>query len=112
MGIHESIHGKVAVLKVSGKLMGGKETKEVHEHVKGLIADKINKVVIDLSKVKWLNSSGIGMLIACYTSLCNAGGKFAIAGATEKVTSLLMITQILTIFKNYETAERAVSALS
>ena len=65
MALKEKIEENIAVLTVSGKLMGGDETREVHEKVKSLIADGLKKVVIDLSKVKWLNSSGLGMLISC-----------------------------------------------
>ena len=91
MAVKEKITGDVAVLSVSGKLMGGNETWEIHEKVKSLIADSVNKVVIDLAKVKWLNSQGLGMLMASYTSLKNAGGQLKVSGAAEKVNSLLMV---------------------
>ena len=110
MAIKEKIIGDIAVLSISGKLMGGKETLEVHEKIKGLIADKITKVVVDLSKVKWMNSRGLGILMAGHTSLSNANGSLKIAGATEKVNSLLMITQLITIFETYENADRAVAS--
>ncbi|MFC1553516.1 STAS domain-containing protein [candidate division KSB1 bacterium] len=109
MGVKEKIIEDIAVLTISGKMMGGKETNEIHEKVKSLIADEIKKVVIDLSKVRWMNSQGIGILMACHSSLTNNDGKMKIAGATEKVKSILMITQVLKIFDNYETADRAVS---
>jgi len=110
MGVKEKIVGDVAIMTLSGKLMGGKETSEVYEHLKGMVADKIRKVVVDLSKVKWLNSQGIGMLMACYTALKNVDGKLVIAGATEKVNSILMLTQLLTIFEHFDTVDRAVAS--
>lgn len=109
MSVKEKIQGDVAVLQVSGKLMGGNETKEVHEKVKSLLADGIKKIVIDVSDVKWLNSSGLGMLISCLTSVTNAEGQLKIAGATEKINSLLMITKLITVFDTYETVDRAVA---
>ncbi len=109
MAIKEKIQGDVALLQVSGKLMGGEETKEVHEKVKSLLADGIKKIVIDVSDVKWLNSSGLGMLISCLTSVTNAEGQLKIAGATEKINSLLMITKLITVFDTYETVDRAVA---
>jgi anti-sigma B factor antagonist len=109
MAVKEKIQGDVAILHLSGKLMGGNETKEVHEKVKSLLADRLKKIVIDLSKVKWLNSSGLGMLISCLTSVTNAEGKLKIAGATEKVNSLFMITKLITVFDSYETVDRAVA---
>lgn len=110
MSVKEKIVGNVAVLSISGKMMGGTETDEVHEKVKSLIADKIKRVVIDLSKVKWMNSRGIGILMACFTSLKNEDGTMKVAGATEKVNSLLMLTQIITVFDHYETVDRALAS--
>jgi len=97
-------------LHVSGNMMGGPETMALHEKVKSLGADGIKKVVIDLKDVKWMNSSGLGVLMACMTTLNNASGKLKLSSVTEKVKSLLVITQLLRIFDTYEDAERAVAS--
>ena len=110
MKIKEKIEGDVAVLTVSGNMMGGPETSALHDKVKSLIADGIKRVVIDLKGVKWMNSSGLGVLMACMTSLNNASGKLKLASVTEKVKSLLMITQLMRIFDTYENADRAAAA--
>ncbi len=111
MKIKEKIENHVAVLTLSGKMMGGPETMAVHDHVKGLISDGIKKVVIDLGDVRWMNSSGMGVLMACMTTLSNVEGKLVLARVSEKVNSLLMITQLIKIFQTYETVERAVASL-
>lgn len=111
MKIKEKIEKHVAILTLSGKMMGGPETQAVHEHIKGLISDGIKKVVIDLSDVKWMNSSGMGVLMASMTTLKNAEGKLALARVTEKVQSLLIITQLIKVFSTFETVERAVANL-
>ena len=110
MKIKESIQGKVAVLAPSGNLMGGSDTQGLHDHVKSLINDGIINVVIDLGKVKWMNSSGLGVLIASMTSLKNAEGSLKLASITNKVNSLLMITQMIRIFETYASSERAVAS--
>ncbi|RKY80869.1 anti-sigma factor antagonist [candidate division KSB1 bacterium] len=110
MQIKEEIRDDVAVLYLKGNLMGGTDSTELHEKVKSLIADKVKKVVIDLSKVKWMNSSGLGALMGCMTSLKSADGELKISGATEKIRNLFMITKLITIFDTYETAERAVAS--
>ena len=110
MAIKEKIVNDVAILTVHGNLMGGSETQELRDKVYSLIADGIIKVVVNLSKVSWINSTGLGALMACYTSLINKNGELAIAHATDKVNSLLMITQLIKIFKNYETVDRAVAS--
>lgn len=104
--------GPVTVMIVKGKLMGGPETISVHDQVKGLIEQGRKKVVIDLSHVAWMNSSGLGTMMGCLTSLKNAGGDLKLAGVTEKVKSLFMITKLITIFETYDTADEAVAAFS
>lgn len=112
MKIKEKIESHVAILSLSGKMMGGPETTLLHDKVRGLINDKITKVVIDLKGVKWINSSGLGILMATHTTLKNAGGELKLANVTEKVESLLMITQLMRIFDTYESIDRALASLT
>ena len=112
MKIKEKIENHVAILSLSGKMMGGPETTALHDHIRGLMNDGIKKVVIDLGGVKWINSSGLGVLMAAMTTLKNAEGQMKLANVTEKVESLLMITQLIRIFKTYDSIDRAVSAMS
>lgn len=109
MAVSEKIHGNVAVLKVSGKLMGGSETKEVSEKVKSLLIDGITNIVIDLGKVSWMNSTGLGVLIESRRLITEKHGNLKLSAVTEKIKSLLMITQILNLFDTYETSERALA---
>ena len=102
--------GDVTVMIVKGKLMGGPETISVHDQVKELIEQDKKKVVIDLSHVAWMNSSGLGTMMGCLTSLKNAGGDLKLAGVTEKVKSLFMITKLITIFETYDTSDEAAAA--
>jgi len=111
MAVKHKITDKAVIVTFKGKLMGGEETDECHERIKGLIQEGQSNVVIDLSSVKWMNSKGLGMLMACFTSLTNAGGNLKIAGATEKTNSLLMITKLITIFDTYPTVDEAMASL-
>jgi len=108
MNIREELKSDVAILTLRGELIGGQETIALQDHIKGLIADGIKNVVVDLAKVKWLNSSGFGVLLGGLTSLRNAGGDLKLADVTERVESLLMMTKLITIFETFETKERAV----
>ncbi|MDZ7272167.1 MAG: STAS domain-containing protein [candidate division KSB1 bacterium] len=110
MAIKEQMHGNVAVLQLKGNLMGGPETLEVHEKVKELVGKGINRVVMDLSKVKWVNSSGLGAMMGAMTTVRNAQGDLRLSGVTEKVQSLLMITKLVTIFETFQTVEEAVAS--
>ena len=89
MKIKETIHQKVAVLSLRGKLMGPPATQELNESVVALINDGVIRIVLDLSHVNWINSLGIGSIMKCLTSIRKADGHFHLAGLTEKVQSVL-----------------------
>jgi anti-sigma B factor antagonist len=110
MQIAEQKQGEVAILALKGKLMGGPETQAVHDKVKELAENGVKKVVVDLGKVKWMNSSGLGALMGSLTTMRNAGGELKLAAVTEKVQSLFMITKLITIFETFDSVEDAVSS--
>ena len=110
MRIHEKFEGKIAILVISGKLMGGPESFLLKDKIGSLITDGIINVVIDLRLVKWMNSPGLGILIGCWKMLNQAGGNLKIANATDKVNNLLMMTHVIEFFGNYTSVDRAVSS--
>ncbi len=100
------------VLEIKGNVMGGPEAAEFQEMIKNLVNEGKKNIVIDLGDVKFMNSSGLGMLISGYTSIKNAGGEFKLANATEKIQSLFVMTKLITIFENYDSVDEAVNAFS
>lgn len=110
MAVKEKMMGDIAVVRIKGKLMGGSETDECHVKVKEILAGGTRKVILDLSSVKWLNSRGLGMLMACFTSTKSAGGEFKLTGASGKVNSLFMMTKLLTVFDTYSNVDQAVGS--
>ena len=111
MEIKETIHNDIAILELSGKMMGGPETHHIHEQVKALIGRGILQVVIDLGPLQWLNSAGMGVLIASLMSVRNAGGYLVIANAGEKVYELLQMTHLHLVFQKYDSVEKAIEGL-
>ena len=110
MAIKEEMKAGISILEIKGKLMGGPETAEIHTRVKDLVENGVKKVVIDLGKVTWMNSTGLGALMSSLTTMKNADGDLKIARATDKVKSLFMVTKLITIFDRYDSVEDAVSA--
>ncbi len=110
MAIKEEMKAGVSILEIKGKLMGGDETAEIHNRVKELVANGVTKVVIDLGKVSWMNSTGLGALMSSLTTVRNAEGELKIARATDKVKSLFMVTKLITIFDSYDTVEDALKS--
>ena len=110
MQIKEQIEGDVVVLHLKGNLMGDPETTEFRDKIKNLVRDGFLKIVLDVSKVKWINSSGLGALISALTTVNNAGGDLRLSSVTEKIKSLFMITQLIKVFKVFESNERAIAS--
>ena len=104
------IRDDIAVVTLPGKLMGGPETDECHDAIKTAISNGILKAAIDMSKAEWVNSRGMGMLMACYISFLNTGGELRFGGHTAKTKSLLKMTKLDMIFKCYETIDEAIES--
>ncbi len=98
------------VIELKGNVMGGDDTKDFNELLHKLVDEGKINIVIDLSEVKFMNSSGLGMLIGGLTTMKKANGTLKLARVTEKIESLLIITKLVTIFEFYETVEEAVNS--
>lgn len=98
------------ILTFKGKAMGGPSATGLSDDIKKFIAEGKTNVVADLSKVTFMNSSGLGILISTLTSLRNAGGDLKICGASDRIESLLIVTKLITVFDHYKTQDEAVKA--
>jgi anti-sigma B factor antagonist len=99
-----------AVITLKGNVMGGPDGQQLHDQLRELVDDNKSNVVVDLSKVKFMNSSGLGMLISGMTTMRNAGGDVRLARVADRIQSLLVITKLVTVFKEYDTVEEAVKS--
>ena len=100
----------VVILEVSGKVMGGTDSDKFKSVIVGLIDEGAKKLLIDLSKVPWMNSSGVGILISAYTSMKNSGASVKFLNINERVKSILMVTKLLTVFESYYSREDALAS--
>ena len=95
------------VITLKGNVMGGPDGSKLHDTLHELQESGKTNVVVDLSKVKFMNSSGLGMLISAMTTMRNAGGDLRLAKVADRIQSLLVITKLITVFKHFETVEEA-----
>lgn len=98
------------VIEFSGNLMGGPDASKFNDDLHDLIDEGKKEVIADLSSVKFMNSSGLGILIGGLTTMRNAGGDLRIAGADKRIESLLMVTKLVTVFNSYRTVDAAVES--
>lgn len=102
----------VTVLLLNGSVMGGPDASALNDELHKLAGKNKKKIVLDLSGVQTMNSSGLGMLIGALTAVKNAGGQLKIAGASEKIENLLVITKLTTMFELFPTTHDAVGSFA
>jgi len=99
------------LIELKGNVMGGDDTKEVNDLLHKLIDEGKTRVIVDLGDVKFMNSSGLGMLIGGLTTMKKANGHYKLAKVTDKIESLLIITKLITIFEHYDSVDAALESL-
>jgi anti-sigma B factor antagonist len=102
----------IVVLELSGPLQMGVECKRLELALDQLISDKQTRVVIDLSNVTKLDSSGLGKLVNCFSRLKTAGGALRLTGVTGMMDGVLRLTHADRFLKAYPTALEAADSFS
>ena len=100
------------IIELKGNVMGGDDTKEFNDLLHKLLDEDKKNIVVDLAEVKFMNSSGLGMLIGGLTTMKKENASLKLARTTEKIESLLVITKLITIFESYDSVEEAVKSFS
>ncbi len=102
--------GDVAILDMDGEVRIGDSATALRSAIRDLVAGGSKNILLNLAGVKYIDSSGIGELIANYTTVGRAGGHLKLLNLTEKVQDLLVITKLLTVFDVYESESEALSS--
>lgn len=96
-----------AVISFKGKLMGGPEAQEFHDELSNLLDSGKKNIIIDMSEVKFVNSSGLGNIVRGFSTVKDSGGSMKLAGVTNKIDGLLSITKLNSVFEQYPSVEEA-----
>jgi anti-sigma B factor antagonist len=99
----------ILVVDCAGRIVFGEESAELRETVKKLIAQS-GRIVLNLAHVSYIDSGGLGTLVALYTTARNAGGSIKLANLTERVGDLLQVTKLLTVFEVFDNEKGAVES--
>jgi len=111
MDFSSTVKDEVFVLQISGDLIGDGKGLELMELVNDTISDDIFKGVIDISHLRYINSTGIGVLITVLTKFRNKGGEVVLVNPSETVKKLLIITKLNAIFKVSDSVDSAIEEL-
>jgi anti-sigma B factor antagonist len=102
----------VVVLEMAGRIALGRDCEQIEQQVKELMREKHPKVVFDLSRVKHMDSTGIGILVSCSGKLKDAGGELRLAGATGVVEQALRLTRMNRIVPTFATVAEATAGFA
>ena len=97
-------------MMLQGSLMGGPEAVSLNEAINRFLDQKSLKLVINLSSVERVNSSGLGILIKALTTFKTNGGELKLAHVNENLENLLAMTKLNTILESYDTEDAAVKS--
>ncbi len=106
-----TLNGQIALIAPSGNLLGEDETNELLRAASSFIEQKCTLLVIDLQRVPYINSSGIGALVSIHTSFKRRDGRAVLCGINEKLHSIFTITNLAMVFEVYGTRDDAVRGL-
>jgi anti-sigma B factor antagonist len=100
--------GDVTVVDVSGRITLGEGSSALRDVLRDLSAQGNKKILLNLSEVSYIDSSGIGELVSGFTSVSNGGGTLKLLGLTKRVKDLLQITKLYTVFDVHDEEAHAI----
>ena len=100
----------ILAIECSGRIVFGEETSLLRDEVKKAITDNIKRIVLNLGEVSYIDSGGLGTLVALHTTAHNAGASVKLANLTKRVGDLLQVTKLLTVFDVYNSEYEALES--
>ena len=110
LDVSERQAGDVTILDMNGSVRMGEGAISLRNSIRGLVDQDKKKILLNLHGVKNIDSSGIGELIANYTTVSRDGGQLKLLNLTEKIQNLLVITKLLTVFDSYDNEAEALNS--
>ena len=112
MEIQERTLQDVVVLDLTGKLTIGEGDELLKERISNLVQQGHRKLLLNLEGVPYVDSAGLGEIVRTYTTVSRQGGKLKLVNLTKRITDLLAITKLLTVFETYDSEDEAVKSFS
>jgi len=112
MQIEERSAGDVIVLDLKGKMTLGEGDELLKDKINSLVHQGQRKVVLNLEGVPYIDSAGLGEIVRTYTTISRQGGSMKLLNLTKRITDLLSITKLLTVFETYDNEVDAVRSFS
>ncbi len=96
--IHPRQVDHVTILDVAGRITLGEELDTLRNSIRSLLAEGKKKIILNLARVDYIDSSGVGELVGCFTTVRNQEGELKLLNLTQKVKDVLHVTKLYTVF--------------
>ena len=112
MTIEERTVGDVVVLDLKGKITLGAGDELLKDKINSLLATSKKRLILNLEGVPYIDSAGLGEIVRTFTTVSRQGGSLKLLNLTKRITDLLSITKLLTVFETFESENDAVRSFS
>jgi anti-sigma B factor antagonist len=112
MEIVERTVSDVTVLDLKGKMTLGEGDELLKDKINSLLAAGKKKLLLNLESVPYIDSAGLGEVVRTYTTVSRQGGSLKLLNLTKRITDLLSITKLLTVFETYDNEADAVRSFT
>src|SRR5579872_3718401 len=110
MQIEERVVGQVTVLDLKGKITLGEGDEALKDKINSLVLQNRKRILLNLEGVPYIDSAGLGEIVRTYTTVSRQGGQLKLVNLTKRITDLLMITKLLTVFETFESERDALKS--
>jgi anti-sigma B factor antagonist len=112
MQIEEREVGDVKLLDIKGRITLGEGDELLKDKVNSILSQGYKKIVLNLADVPYVDSAGLGEIVRTYTTVSRQGGSLKLLNLTKRITDLLSITKLLTVFETFESENEAVRSFT
>jgi anti-sigma B factor antagonist len=112
MQIEERVVNNVTILDLKGKITLGEGDEVLKDKINSLIQQDRKRILLNLGEVPYIDSAGLGEIVRTYTTVSRQGGQLKLVHLTKRITDLLMITKLLTVFETFDSEPEALKSYS
>jgi anti-sigma B factor antagonist len=112
MQIEERVVSDVTILDLKGKITLGDGDEALKDKINSLVLQNRRRILLNLADVPYIDSAGLGEVVRTYTTVSRQGGQLKLINLTKRITDLLSITKLLTVFETFESEAEALKSYS
>ncbi len=110
MQIEERVVNDVTILDLKGKITLGDGDEALKDKINSLVLQNRKRILLNLAEVPYIDSAGLGEVVRTYTTVSRQGGQLKLVNLTKRITDLLSITKLLTVFETFDSEAEALKS--